>query len=226
MRKLLLLALAIVVLVCSCATGIDISKKNSDGSPIWTKEIPKSSKQLYGVGKAKMLMESNSQQAADAAARNDLALKINVNIKDALAVYSNDASSVVTSAYETIILQSVNLTMKNVAVEQRWTADDGTVWSLVSFKIRDLPDLYADAANDYLNQLEEKKISTQEKLIVLFAELGDSNEADALEIKRMAQEKADSIFSEIEEISAAVDVNEQVKELSDYLVKEGFDLSD
>ena len=32
MRKLLLISLAIVILICSCATGTDITKKNADGT--------------------------------------------------------------------------------------------------------------------------------------------------------------------------------------------------
>ena len=228
MKRIIIIVLSaiILLLICSCATGTDISKKNKDGSPIWTKEIPVSNRFLYGVGKAKLMVDSNSQQAADAAARSDLAHKINVNIKDALTLYSNEASSVVTSAYETIIVQSVNLTMKKVAVEQRWTADDGTVWSLVSFRVKDLPSLYSDAANDYLNQLEERRISTQEKLIALLEELKDSTDSESAMLKTAAQEKADSIISEVVEIEGALDVQKQMKELAGYLETNGFDLGE
>lgn len=228
MRKIFLslIVLAVVILFSSCVTGTDINEKNKDGSPVWTTEIPKSSKYIYGVGKAKMLMDSNSQQAADAAARNDLALKINVNIKDALSVFSNESSSVVVSAYETLILQSVNLTMKKVVVEQRWVADDGTVWSLVSFRVKDLPDLYEDAANDYLNQLEEKRISTESKLVTLLEELKDSVDESAAEMRRMAQEKADAIVLEVVEIEGSIDIPAQVLEIAQYLADNGFELGD
>ena len=102
MKEWLLISFSVMILIltCSCATGTDITQRNQDGSPIWTTELPKSSKLFYGIGKAKLLMESNSQQAADAAARNDLALKINANVKDALTLFSNEASSIVVSAYE------------------------------------------------------------------------------------------------------------------------------
>lgn len=227
MRKLILISLAIVILVCSCATGTDITEKNSDGSPIWTTEIPKSTKYLYGVGRAKLLMESNSQQAADAAARSDLALKIRVNMKDALAMYSDEASNVVVSAFETLIVQSVNLTMNKVVVEQRWTAPDGTVWSLVSFRVKDLPDLYADAANDYLNQLEEKRISTEKKLAELLEDFKDSTDETSVEYKRLAQEKADSIISEVNEIEGRLDnIPAQVGDIVQYLLNNGYELED
>ena len=219
------MVLSLLLLICSCSTGTDINEKNADGSPIWVTEIPKSSKVLYGVGRSKLTLDYNSQQAADAAARSDLALKIEVNMKNALSLYTNDTSSVVTSAYETLIKQSVNLTMKKVVVEQRWKSDDGTVWSIVSFKIKELPNLYKDAANDYLNQLEERRISTQKKLVDLLAQLGDSTEKDVLEIKDLAQKKADSIFSEVAEIKDSLDVESQMDLIVDYLVKNGFDIS-
>lgn len=216
----------VLMLLCSCATGTDINAKNKDGSPIWTTEIPKSNRLLYGVGRAKLTIASNSEQAADAAARADLAKKINVNVKDALAMYTSEASATIVSAFETIIVESVNLTMKKVVVEQRWTAPDGTVWSLVSFRIKDLPDLYADSANDYLNQLEEKKISTQNKLIELLRELGDSEDADVVELKKLAQEKADGIITETEEILRSIDVKAQKNDISEYLTENGYDLTD
>lgn len=224
MKKInyLLIALLIALFVTSCATGTDITKKNGDGSPIWTTEIPKSTKYLYGVGKAKLLVDSNSQTAADAAARSDLALKINVNIKDALASYSNEASAAVQSAYETLLVQSVNLTMKRVVVEERWTATDGTVWSLVSIKVKDLPSLYEDAANDYLNQLEEKKVNTQAKLVSLLEELGESDESDAVELKKLAQSKSDSIVNEIVEVENSIDVEALKKDLDNYLIEKGY----
>lgn len=215
-----------LTLFCSCTTGTDLSKKNKDGSPIWTTEIPASNKYLYGVGKAKLTMDSNSQQAADAAARADLALKINVNIKNALSLYSNEESEVVISAYETLILQSVNLTMKRVVVEQRWTSSDGTVWSLVSFKVKDLPNLYADAANDYLNQLEERRISVQEKLESLLLELNNPLDEGELELKKTAQEKAYGIVSEVDEIESSLDISSQIVEITRYLLANGFELGD
>ena len=228
MRKcpVALLACFVLALLCSCATGTDITRKNEDGSPIWTTEIPTSNRVLYGVGKAKLMIDSNSQQAADAAARTDLAYKISVNIRDALAMYSNEASEVVVSAFENLTVQSVNLTMKKVVVEQRWTADDGTVWSLVSFRIKDLPALYADAANDYLNQLEEKRISTERKLIDLLAELGDSTDSNVVELKRLAQAKADSIINEVDEVAGSIDVDAQVRTLSEYLSLNGYELKE
>lgn len=224
MKKInyILIILLVALFVTSCASGTDITKKNGDGSPIWTTEIPKSTKYLYGVGKAKLLVDSNSQTAADAVARSDLALKINVNIKDALASYSNEASATVQSAYETLLVQSVNLTMKRVVVEERWTAPDGTVWSLVSIKVKELPSLYEGVANDYLNQLEEKKVDTQAKLVTLLEELGENDESDTIELRKLAQAKSDSIVNEIIEVENSIDAEALKKDLDNYLLEKGY----
>lgn len=150
MRKQVLVALAALMLLvlASCATGTDINAKNRDGSPVWTTEIPSSSRYLYGVGKAKLLGDSSSQMAADANARLDLARKIRVNLKENLSTYYSESDSSVIEAMEQVMVQTVDLAMNKVVVEQRWIDKDGTVWSLVSFRTKDLPDLYKDVANN------------------------------------------------------------------------------
>ncbi|MCQ2412001.1 MAG: LPP20 family lipoprotein [Sphaerochaetaceae bacterium] len=149
MKRFVLAFLAALMLLAlvSCATGTDITQKNRDGSPIWTTEIPSSNRYLYGVGKAKLLGESSSQMAADANARLDLARQIRVNLKENLSSYYSESGASTMEAMEQVMVQTVDLAMNKVVVEQRWTAKDGTVWSLVSFKSKDLPALYKDAAN-------------------------------------------------------------------------------
>ena len=96
----------------------------------------------------------------------------------------------------------------------------------MSFRVKDLPELYRDAANDYLNQLEEKRISTEAKLVALLEELKDSTDENAAEMRRMAQEKADSIVSEVIEVEGSIDIPVQVVEIAQYLVNNGFELED
>lgn len=226
MKKLaFVLLLVSVLMVCSCATGTDINKKNRDGSPIWTTEIPKSSRLIYGVGSAKLLVPTNSQQAADATARADLALKIRANLDGSMAVYSSEASEAVSSAYQSVIVQSVNLTMNRVEVEQRWTAKDGTVWSLVSFRIKDLPELYADSANDYLNQLEELRILTLAKLEAELKAIGESDSAEVAQKRAQAQQEADTVLAGINAVIAGMDVQGHDAGLLEYLTAQGFDLA-
>lgn len=224
-RFAFVLLIVSVLMVCSCATGTDINKKNRDGSPIWTTEIPKSSRLIYGVGSAKLLVPTNSQQAADATARADLALKIRANLDGSMAVYSSEASEAVSSAYQSVIVQSVNLTMNRVEVEQRWTAKDGTVWSLVSFRIKDLPELYADSANDYLNQLEELRILTLAKLEAELKAIGESDSAEVAQKRAQAQQEADSALAAINAVIAGMDIAGHEAGLLEYLTAQGFDLA-
>lgn len=215
-----------ILLLISCATGTNLKERNADGSPIWTTQIPSSSKLLYGVGKAKLTLQSNSERAADSIAMADLAKKISVNIKNATSQYSNDTASVVTNAFETIIIETTNVTMKGVVVEDRWTATDGTVWTIVSFRIKDLPKLYKDSANDYLNQLEEKRINTQNKLLQLIKEIGNESDSDSLAIKGAAEAKAAEIFSEIDLLTNSIDSKSLSDALEQYLKSAGYDLAD
>lgn len=224
-RFAFVLLIVSVLMVCSCVTGTDINKKNRDGSPIWTTEIPKSSRLIYGVGSAKLLVPTNSQQAADATARADLALKIRANLDGSMAVYSSEASEAVSSAYQSVIVQSVNLTMNRVEVEQRWTAKDGTVWSLVSFRIKDLPELYADSANDYLNQLEELRILTLAKLEAELKAIGESDSAEVAQKRAQAQQEADSALAGINAVIAGMDIAGHEAGLLKYLTAQGFDLA-
>ena len=75
-------------------------------------------------------------------------------------------------------------------------------------------------------KLEEKRISTQSKLIELLKELGDSSDNDIVELKKLAQEKADAIVSEAIEIEDSIDVPAQVVGIAQYLMDNGFELED
>ncbi len=166
MKKLIVLVCLMTLLFVSCkSTDTDITVVAKDGTPIWVTQIPQSKKLYYGVGSAKLSNLQNSQSSADVAARSDLAKKLQATIEEATVNYTNDSEKAVAQAYKSIVLQTVKLTMKGVKIEQRYTATDGRVYSLVSFEAKKLKDLYKDAANDYKNQLEEKKLKLeQEKL--------------------------------------------------------------
>ena len=169
-KKLIFILLSLLI-ITSCATETDIDAVNDDGSPIWTTIVPESNKYVYGVGRAKLSNEANSTASADADARADLASKLQSTIKEATSNYTNDSEGDLRNAYEQITIQFVEFTMRGVKTEQHWTAPDGTVWSLVSLEAKTLDDQYALAANDYLTQIEAKKVETESKLADLL-ELG------------------------------------------------------
>lgn len=130
MRKIILAFLIVAVLISCATTDTDITKLNRDGSPVWTTEIPKSKKFIYGVGSAKLADITNSQKLADSLARADIARQLETDIKDATTVYSNDDAS----SFETVTMQYTDLTVSDSEIIQRWTSKDGRVWSLAAKK--------------------------------------------------------------------------------------------
>ncbi len=225
-RIIVLSLLAALTLIISCASGTDITKKNEDGSPVWTTEIPKSSKLLYGVGKAKLSNTTNSQDAAYANASSDLARKISVRIDEATAVYSQDAESSTKNAYESIKIASVSLTLKGVVTEDRWIEKDGTVWTLVSVKVKNLPQMYEDSSRGFINGQNEEIENIQKKLDALIAQLGDATDAESLSLKSAAEKKASDLENEITSTLSSIRCDDVRDEIKKELVADGYSLDD
>lgn len=223
-RTLIVCTLLLSLLFVSCTTIRNVEGTNADGSPVWTTAIPSSNKYLYGVGSAKFSNAQNSYKAAEAQAFADLAGKVSSTIKESTSVYANDASGVLRDAYESIILVSTNITLKGVTTVDKWMAPDGTAWYLVSLEVKKLPKIYKDAANDYLNQLEEKKLSAEKKLSVLLEEMGENLDENGKLLKKLAEEKVDSIKEEANLVISRVDVDALAQILSDKLSSMGYEV--
>ena len=221
--KVFSLMLLAALMLASCATGTDITQKNNDGSPIWTTVIPESNKLLYGVGSAKFSTEKNSRDASYSAAVADLARKVSVRIQDASSAYSSDADSELLTAYENVRTLTVNVTLKGVKTVDRWKAEDGTVWTLVSLEAKRLPEIYSDAANSWKAQQEEKKLSIMNKLVALKESLGDRNDDKAVEIRSLAEERAGEMIVEIEQLMSAMHFNEITENITTDLAKDGYE---
>lgn len=216
----------ILLLIVSCATGTDIKKKSSDGSPIWVTEIPESNRLVYGVGRSKLSNLKNSQEASYADANSDLAKKLSIRVNEASSSYSLDTEGVVLDAYESIKVMTVSFTMKGVVLEDRWVAEDGTVWTLVSLKIKDLPQMYEEAAESYRKKQEEKKSSTLKKLEDLLAEIGETEDEETLSLVKLASEKANSIVEEIDVALSTINTDGVRDKIGESLVMDGYDLSE
>ena len=216
------LMLLTALMLASCATGTDITQKNNDGSPIWTTVIPESNKLLYGVGSAKFSTEKNSRDASYSAAVADLARKVSVRIQDASSAYSSDADSELLTAYENVRTLTVNVTLKGVKTVERWKAEDGTVWTLVSLEAKRLPEIYSDAANSWKAQQEERKLSIMNKLVTLKESLGDRNDDKAVEIRSLAEERAGEMILEIEQLMSAMHFSEITENITADLAKDGY----
>lgn len=215
--------LCMALILISCQTGTDISVRNDDGSPIWSTEIPHDSRLLYGVGSAKLSNEKNSRDASYATAVSDLARKISVRIDEATSQYSSEAGKTVTDAYENIRVMAVSVTMKGVSAVERWTAGDGTVWTLVSFPVKELPSLYADAANDYIRQQEEKKTDVISRLADLLEELGESDDPEVVSLRTVAEEKAMTVARDTDLITGSIKVSEIESALMEGLIRDGYE---
>lgn len=224
--KTAVIIMLMAFLAISCTTGTDITKKNNDGSPIWTTEIPQSNRLIYGVGSAKFSTDANSRDASYSNAVADLARKISVRIKDASASYVSDTSEKVSEAYENIRVMTVNITMKGVKAVERWKAQDGTVWTLVSFAVKDLPELYADAANSYKAQQEERRLDILSRYNALMEENMKKGNENASEILEMAKERSAEMISEIEYVKDAIKADEVAENIISGLEKDGYDLSE
>ncbi|MDD3162777.1 MAG: LPP20 family lipoprotein [Sphaerochaetaceae bacterium] len=230
MKKTILLVAAVIAAVClvSCYSvkETDIEAVNSDGSPVWTAEVPQSNKYIYGVGSSHLLSAENSSNAADLKARADLARKLQLTLSDAAASYENEASGVAVAAYESLIVETVSLTVRGINVVQHWTAPDGTVWSLVSFKARDLEDLFEMAANDFDKKLEKQKLDIESKRLDLIKSLeaarSDQKSKETDEAISIANDVASKATSEIEKTQNAIDAEALLGSLSELLSNMGY----
>lgn len=149
MKKYVFFILCTLILFCCVSCATNIHKRNKDGSPIWTTEIPKNNRKIYGIGKAKFSTESISTAAAETNAKADLARKLQSTMKDFTAIYAKDSDGENKNAYERLTVEVVNFTLKGITIEDQWTAGDGTCWMLVSIKIKDVPALYETVGKSY-----------------------------------------------------------------------------
>lgn len=226
MKKLFVI-LVIAIMLASCATETDITEKNADGSPIWTTEVPQSNKYVYGVGSAKLSNQQNSRTAADANARADLSRKLQVMLNDAVSVYSNDSEGSVLAAYEQITVQTVSMSIRGIKTEQSWTAPDGTVWTIVSVRTKNLDKTYELEANQYLNKLEKDKLVLQEKYLSLMADIvADEEKNEATDAVSAA---VDSYYQreneKLNEILDSISPEELAKAVAATLISNGYDLT-
>lgn len=251
MKKLFLILVAVLVFTSCTSTETDIKEVNKDGSPVWVSEVPQSKKYVYGVGSSKLSNVQNSRDSADLKARTDLARKLQATINEATSVYSIAADDETSNVFETLTIQTVELTLRGVKIEARYTSSDGTVWSLVSLEAKKVKDLYKIAANDYLNKLENKKIEVENQkaaaisdlaykldtataaLVAVTASLDDT--AIAIAQKKVNEAKAeqeilipgitkyaDNIIKAIEIEIQKIDVDKLVKAIDAELIKKGY----
>lgn len=217
-----LFILLLILLVSCVSTDKEILKKDENGKPNWVTVIPNSNKMIYGVGSANLKSEKNSQTAADMTARSEIAKKIQTAINEATAQYYSDGDLKSISAFESLIMQVVNVSLRGVKIEDRWKSDEGTIYSLASISVKSLPDQYEATAIQYKRDLEMKKVELENKYLDLLAMLKDVDKdtSDTLSYaESLKNEKIGSIDDELSKI-----VPEELKEsLLSYLTEHGYE---
>lgn len=194
MRRFLIIALSLIMLSCV----------STDGRPSWVDDIPSKWGRVCGVGEARLSTSHNSRMASEAAARADLARRLEVSIDEAVATYVNDSHSRILNAYEEITIQTVDLSIRNIRLDERWTDEDGTVWTLVSIPSSDVDDIFVMAANDYRSKLEERRLDIEARYMALLEELSSSASADAEAIAKAALDYISDEVSTIDEILSGI----------------------
>ena len=220
-HKLFLLLLVTAAVLSSCAST------SSGGEPDWVRKTPTSQDSVYAVGSAKMTNEKNSTDASYGIALATLSSSLTPFIDDASSSVSTEETA---EAYETIRSSAVNAALLSVKKEGVYVSSDGTVWTLVSVSVGNLPSLYASAAEDYIVILEGKRVTTKEKLEDLLKSIEvtpDENgqpalSAEAVALKEKAEAKAAEIINGIDSIESHLEIDTVVEAIRKNLKKAGF----
>ena len=224
MRRLyaVILSFLIVTVLASCASV-------GSGAPSWVKSVPESRKLIYGVGSAKLTTEKNSSDASYGLALSDLVSKLYPVIDEATDDCVTDGTA---EAYEKIKLSATSTLVSKALKDEVWTSSDGTVWTLVSVSVSDFPSLYEEATDEYILALEEKRVTTLEKLDNLIVSLGVEESdgsitltSDALLLKEKAERKADEIISGIDRVEKGLRNDEVVEKIRHGLNTRGFNVN-
>lgn len=160
MKKVLLVIVSLSLLLVGCATT---PKANADGSPYWTTHSPKNTRTLhYEVGSAKQSTPQLSQLRAESAAKDAIGRWASTSVDSALVTFVEEAGEVLRTkqmleVLQNLSVQTVNIALRGVAIEERYLAPDGTVWVLASYPVANLKDAYKLQAEALVQKVELKK---------------------------------------------------------------------
>ncbi|MGD1823068.1 MAG: LPP20 family lipoprotein [Pleomorphochaeta sp.] len=173
MKKYILIVMVTILMLTSCATKSpylsDHPEYTEDGAPYWTVLTPIDKYRYYGVGMGQLSNQINSKMKAEAAARDDIARQVSVLINTAVKNYTNEAGMVNNtqelSAFETISLQVVNTTLRNIIIENLYQdPETDAIWVIASYEKKYLKDAYQAEAENVKRSLEKRKIAAVEAL--------------------------------------------------------------
>ncbi|ADY12879.1 hypothetical protein [Sphaerochaeta globosa] len=164
MKRTLIVLLISMLLLASCATP----KTNSDGSPYWTTHSPKNTKAIhYEVASAKQSTPQLSQLRAESSAKDAIGRWASTNVDNALVTFIEEAGEVLKTkqmleVLQNLSIQTVNIGLRGVVFEERYTAPDGTVWVLASYPVKNLKDAYKKQAVELEQRIALAQANAQE----------------------------------------------------------------
>lgn len=160
MKNIFLVLISLSLILVGCSTT---PKDNPDGSPYWTTHVPKNTMSLhYEVGSAKQSTPQLSQLRAESAAKDAIGRWASTSVDSALVTFVEEAGEVlrtkqVLEVLQNLSVQTVEIALRGVAIEERYIASDGTVWVLASYPVKNLKDAYKLQAEALAQKVELKK---------------------------------------------------------------------
>jgi hypothetical protein len=157
---LLLISILALFLFFGCSTT---PKVNPDGSPYWTTNTPIGNKTYhYEVGMAKQSTPQLSLLRAESSAKDAVGRWASTTVDNSLVTFVEEAGEVlknqqILSVLQNLSVQTVNIALRGVTVEERYTAPDGTVWVLSSYPVKNLKEAYKLQAEELQRKLELEK---------------------------------------------------------------------
>ncbi len=168
LRNLFITLLVILTMTAvSCASKPDSGDKNGTQTaesqtladvPQFFLMPPTADESLYGVGSAKMSSLDMSRTMALSRARDDIARQVDLQIKNAITDYAQEAGvdSVQTIKFtETISRQIADTKLQGAKAVEMYAAKDGTIYALVEYKISN----FTKDASDVFKRNEEAAFS-------------------------------------------------------------------
>jgi len=162
LRKLSIVLLVILILFAlSCASKPDKVTKNTTAETQKLEDVPNfflmppvADKVFYGVGSAKMSSLDMSRTMALSRARDDIARQVDLQIKNAITDYAQEAGvdSVQTLKFtEMVSRQIADTKLQGAKPIEMYAAKDGTIYALVEY---DTANLNKDAATVFMRNEE------------------------------------------------------------------------
>ena len=156
------LILCVLAGAAACATVEDIPPSQA---PAWINEVPPENV-LWGIGSAKLQIESLALQAASSQARREIAEQLNVQVQTMITRYVSEEGTLIR---ETLTREISNANLSGAVINAREQTADGTWWVRVSLPKAEAMKVISAAVDRTAASASETR--AQEALKILNAQL-------------------------------------------------------